>query len=64
MGSNYMTSWKRQNDGKNKKISDWDFPSSPVVKIPSSKAGGVSLISDQGTINKIPHAPEYGQKLK
>ena len=59
-----MTSWKRQNGGKNKKISDWGFPSGPVVKTPSSNAGAVSLISGQGTINKIPQAPWYGQKLK
>ena len=39
---------KRQNGGKNKKISDWGFPSGPVVKTPSSNAGAVSLISGQG----------------
>ena len=39
---------KRQNGGKNKKISDWGFPNGPVVKTPSSNAGAVSLISGQG----------------
>ena len=39
-----------------------DFPGSPVVKIPPSKARGASLIPVQET--KIPHAERCGQKLK
>ena len=39
-----------------------DFPGSPVVKTPPSKAGGSGLIPVQET--KIPHAERNGQKLK
>ena len=37
------------------KSGSWDFPGGPVVKTPSSSAGGRGLFSGQGA--KLPRAP-------
>ena len=37
-----------------------DFPSSPEINTLPSNAGGMGLITGQGT--KVPHAVQYSQK--
>ena len=44
------------------KFQQWEFPSGPVVRTPStSTAGGAGLIHGQGT--KIPHAAQHGKYI-